>query len=291
MNIFDRVLKVLAREYAAQFLALALPQLPLQVVGTLENVELALPEERVDFVHRAAWNGQEYVLHIEFQVEHKADTPRRLFIYSALLTKQLGLPILTVVFYLARQPASVPDAYEVQVGGVAVNRFEYPVVKLWEYTDEIAAGRWPELAPLLVMLVEGPPDTAVLARERELILQEPDSRKRASLLACAVTIGARYFDKTFLWRFFREEVEMMREATFIEDWLEDKLEEGLQQGLQQGSQKTRLVDVLRILGWRFGALPITLEERLARLTAEQLDPLVNQALDAPTLEAFVAAIG
>jgi hypothetical protein len=80
---------------------------------------------------------------------------------------------------------------------------------------------------------------------------------------------------------------MMREATFIEDWLEDKLEEGL----QQGSQKTRLVDVLRILGWRFGALPITLEERLARLTAEQLDPLVNQALDAPTLEAFVAAIG
>ncbi|HIC93394.1 MAG TPA: hypothetical protein EYP09_03995, partial [Anaerolineae bacterium] len=89
--------------------------------------------------------------------------------------------------------------------------------------------------PLVALVSE--PDEGVLARERELILQEEEERKRADLLACAVTIGARYFDKEFLWRFFREEVEMMREATFIEEWLEEKLEEGLQRGLQQGLQQ------------------------------------------------------
>jgi hypothetical protein len=282
INVFDRVLKVLAREYVPQFLELALPGTPLQVVGTLENVELALPEERLDFAHRLVYGEHEYVLHIEFQTEHRADTPQRLFVYSALLTRQLRLPVLTVVFYLTRRSVPLPDAYEVQVGGVTVNRFEYPVVKLWEYADEIAAGRWPELAPLLVSLVGEQPDETILVRARELILQEQDHRKRANLLACAVTIGARYFDKAFLWQFFREEIEMIREATFVEDWLEERLEEGLQQGLQQA----RLADVLRILRWRFGELPLSLEERLSLLKAEELEPLVTEALQASSLESF-----
>ncbi len=302
INIFDRVLKVLAREYAGRLLELALPGAPLEVIGTLENVELAVPEERVDFVHQVAWGDQTYTLHIEFQTQYESDMPRRLFVYSALLTRQLGRPVLTVVFYLTRRRTAIPDAYQVRVGDVIVNRFEYPVVRLWEHADEIAAGRWPELAPLLVALVKGRPDEKVLAQERALILQEQDARKRANLLACAVTIGARYFDKEFLWRFFREEVEMLREATFIEEWLEEKLEEGLQkglqkgvqqglqQGLQQGQQKARLVDVQRILRWRFGALPMSLEDRLSLLGAEQLEPLVDRALEAPNLDAFRAAI-
>jgi len=295
LNVFDRVLKVLARQYAARFLELALPSLPLLIVDTLENVELSIPEERVDFVHRVAYGEQEYALHIEFQTKHQADVPQRLFVYSALLTRQLGLPVLTLVFYLTRRAAPVPDAYQVQVGGIAVNRFEYPVIKLWEYADEIAQGRWPELAPLLVTLKEGEPDPAVLGQERELILQEPDLSKRADLLACAVTIAARYFDKAFLWQFFREEVEMIREATFIEEWLDERLEEGrqqgLRQGLEQGLEQAHLADLLRILLWRFGKLPVTVEEQLKSLTTEQLDSLLNEALKAPNLDEFQAVLG
>ena len=293
INVFDRVLKVLARNYAERFLELALPDVPLRLAGTLENVELAIPEERVDFVHRVMWEEQEYLFHIEFQTEHRADMPERLFVYSALLTKQTGLPVITLVVYLARREAPLPSAYQVQVGNVVLNRFEYPVVKLWEYADEIAAGRWPELAPLLVTLVKEP-DEAVLARERELILREEDRYRQADLLACAVTIGARYFDKEFLWKFFREEVEMMREATFIDEWLEEKLEQGLQQGLQQGFQQgkrqTQQRLLLRILRHRFGEVPLRLEERLGVLTAEQLETLTDLALDVPDLGEFSAVV-
>lgn len=140
------------------------------------------------------------------------------------------------------------------------------------------------------------PNEAVLARERELILHEEDRSRRADMLACAVTIGTRYFDKEFLWKFFREEVEMMREATFIDEWLEDKLEEGLQRGLQQGIQQgiqqegkqVRWLILLRILRRRFGELPLSLEERLGTLPAERLETLVDTALDIPDLQAFTA---
>lgn len=325
INVFDRVLKILARNYADSFLQLLLPNVSLRLVGTLENVELAIPEERVDFVHRVQWEEQEYLLHIEFQSEHRADVPERLFVYSALLTKQMGLPVITLVLYLRPREAPLPSTYQVQVGNEVLNRFEYSVVRLWEYADEIADGRWPELSPLLVTLVQKP-DERVLTRERELILQEQEPRKRADLLACAVTVGARYFDKEFLWRFFREELEMMKEASFIEDWLEEKLEEGLQQGLQQGLQRglqqglqqgfqkgleqgreqgleqglaqgirqerrhSRWLILMRILRRRFGELPLSLEERLGRLSTDALDTLVDVAITVSDLETFKAQL-
>jgi len=286
INVFDRVLKVLARNFPQQFLELALPEIHLQVVGTLENVELALPEERVDFVHRVLDGEQEKALHLEFQTEHKTTMPERVFVYSALLTRQLGMEVISVVIYLQRRTSPLPTAYEVKVAGETVNRFDYQVVPLWEYADEIAAGRWPELAPLLIVLRKAEPDDTALSEERALIMREPDRKKRADLLACAVTIAARYFDKDFLWRFFREEVEMIREATFIDEWLEEKLEEGLQQGLEQGLDQGAQRQLLRVLGHRFGHVPSDLEARLRTFDVARLETLLDFALDAKSLDEF-----
>jgi len=112
---------------------------------------------------------------------------------------------------------SIPESYDVWLGGVLVNQYRYPVFKLWDYYEEIWSGKYWHLAPLLLM-VRNEADQAVLAQERKLILQEEDEQKRADLLACAVTIGTRYFEKDFLWSFFRGEVEQLRGASFIEDW-------------------------------------------------------------------------
>ncbi len=303
VKTFDRVLKVLARNYADAFLRLALPDVPLKLAGTLENVELSIPEERVDFVHRVLRGKQEYLLHIEFQVTHRADVPQRLFVYSALLTKQMDTPVITIVIYLTPRGKSLPESYDVAVDDLVLNRFEYQVVRLWEYREEIEAGRWPELAPLLAMLTPEP-DARVLARERELILKESDRRKRADLLACAVTIGTRYFDREFLWRFFREEVEMMKEATFIDDWLQEKLNEGLtrgrleglQEGLQvgyrDGQRDTSRSILRRVLHMRFGEvmLPLDVEEKLNLLPPSQLEALIYEAMTASDEESFFQAV-
>ena len=131
INVFDRVMKIIAREYAETFLQIAFPDEKIELVGTLENVELTLPEERVDFVHQLSYNDEEYLFHLEFQLQHKSDFPKRMFIYSAELTDLFQIPVISLVLYLERRKSPPPDSYTVCLGEKVVNRFSYQILKLW----------------------------------------------------------------------------------------------------------------------------------------------------------------
>ena len=301
-TIFDRVLKILARNYPERFLDIALPGARVQVLGTLENVELLLPESRVDFVHRILDGDEEKLFHLEFQTRHEPNTARRMFIYSALLTRQFNLPVVSAVVYLRPTSQPIPRTYEVHVGGKVANRFEYIQVPLWEFTDDILAGRWPELAPLLVTLAQEARREEILERERELISQEEDARRRGELVACAITIASRFFDKEFLWRFFEEEVRTMLDLAIWEDIfgeeLKKKLEEerqkalkeGIHQGLEQGFRKGLEHQLLGLVAYRFGVVPIEVEEKLHRLSTAQIEMLLETAMEVASLDEFVSRI-
>ena len=97
-NIFDQTLKIMARNYTHVFLHLAFPDQPVRLLGTVENVELALPVHPVDFVHRVEYEGQEYLLHIEFQLVHENDFPKRLCYYYGALGELFDLPVTSVNF-------------------------------------------------------------------------------------------------------------------------------------------------------------------------------------------------
>ena len=226
INLFDRVMKILGRHYAESFLKLAFPDTDFQLVGTLENVEITLPDRRADFLHRLQVEGEEYLLHFEFQLQHRTDYPRNVFTFSGGLTDQHQKPTITIVLYLERRESDPPSEYVVQIGEWVIHRFTYPIIKLWDYTDRIRSGELREFAPLLIML-EREKTEAVLHQERELILQETHPQKRADSLATAVMIGSRYFELEWLWEFFGEEVEQMRQSGFITDWIEDGIQQGL----------------------------------------------------------------
>lgn len=285
INLFDQTLKIIGRNYAASLLRLALPGVQARLLGTLENVELSLPVRPVDFLHRIECEGQECILHIEFQLEHEADFPRRMHSYHGALSEQFKIPVLSVALYLSPRLSELPAEYLVRVGGQVVHRFTYPVVRLWDYVDRIRSGEYRELAPLLITLIDRP-DEAILREERELILAEPDPRKRGDSLALAVMVASRYFDKAFLWRFFQEEVRQMREGTFIEDWLEEMLEQGLQQGLQrgrlEGATQAHRETILQILTTRFNPSPEQIKALAKKLEAigelDVLRELVTHAL-------------
>jgi len=236
INIFDRTLKIIARNHAETFLRLAFPDKETELLGVVENVEISLSVKPVDFVHRILYQGEERIFHLEFQLEHQADLPQRTFITSAELTDLFKEQVLSLVLYLKPRQATIPKEYESRLGEIIVNRFTYPVLKLWDYVEQIRNGTLRELAPLLTMLVEKP-DEILLAEERTLILQEPNEQKRAELLAAAITISSRHFEKTFLWEFFREEVEEMKNVSFIEDWIEEGMEEGIKKGMEEGIKK------------------------------------------------------
>jgi hypothetical protein len=296
INLFDRVMKILGRHYAESFLKLAFPDTAFQLVGTLENVEITLPDRRADFLHRLQVEGEEYLLHFEFQLQHRADYPRNVFTFSGGLTDQHQKPTITIVLYLERRESDPPSEYVVQIGEWVIHRFTYPILKLWDYTDRIRSGELREFAPLLIML-ETEKTEAVLHQERELILQETHPQKRADSLATAVMIASRYFDLDWLWEFFGEEVEQMRESGFITDWIEEGIQQGIQQGLeqarqqerqqglQQGLQQGKRLFLIQLLVAKFGELPQSVTDQIQGMTAEdELDQLGVRLLTAESLE-------
>lgn len=138
-------MKIIARNHADLFLRLAFPDLEIELRGTPENVELALPVQPVDFVHRALHAGDEHLMHVEFQLEHFADFPRRMCACHGALTQQFKIPVFSYALYLRYRAAPIPNEYIVRLGGRIVNRFTYPVLKLWDYVEEISSGKYREL--------------------------------------------------------------------------------------------------------------------------------------------------
>jgi len=301
INTFDRSLKVIARNHADLFLRLALPDLPLTLINQPENVELSLPVQPVDFVHRILHQEQELLFHLEFQLEHFADFPRRVCHVHGALTQQFKLPVLSFAIYLQRRKAPIPNEYLVEINQIPINRFSYPVIKLWDYVEQIRNGQLRALAPLLVILEEEP-SAETLQVERQLILAAPDPAKRADLLAIAVTLASRLFDRDFLRRFFREELVQMQHATLIDEWLEEAVEKAVQateakataQGIAigkiEGMHERAVTSILRILTIRFGITTLQKEPAKIKLNAivdlSTLDALEEQALTAFTFSDF-----
>ncbi len=288
IKLFDRVMKILGRHYASSFLKLAFPDQPIQLIGTLENVELSLPDERIDFIHRIRVGRKEYLLHFEFQLRHQKNVPRRVFIYSGEVTDGFQTPVISIVLYLERRKSPIPHAYEVKIGRAVIHQFTYPILKLWDYEERIRSGELLEFAPLLVMLAQEK-TMDVLQTERELILREKDSQKRSDLLATAVMLASRYFDMNFLWDFFREEVEQMHQSNFIQDWIQQAekqaRQQGRQEGLQQGAQQRAQAILIRQLKAKLGRLPRAAEREIRAMTNEdELDRLSLLVLTANSID-------
>jgi hypothetical protein len=83
-------------------------------------------------------------------------------------------------------------------------------------------------------------------------------------LALAVTIATRHFDSRYLWRFFTEqEVEQMKEATFLDEILADKLEDRVNEKLDMARAQMGYEYILDALVARFNP-PVTQYRQIER---------------------------
>jgi len=74
----------------------------------------------------------------------------------------------------------------------------------------------------------------------------------------------------------------------LQQGLEQGLEQGLQQGLQQGLKQGMQRQLLRALGHRFGPVPGEVALRLQALEVEQLEALMDIALEVTSLDEFLS---
>jgi hypothetical protein len=107
--------------------------LPLLVEGVEyeENldVQVILPTMRADKVFKVRYDGEEYILHLEFEASSDPDLPSRLLVYNAVLYRRHGKPVITLVIY----PFSVTMAESPLVigrGEREIHRFRFRTLSL-----------------------------------------------------------------------------------------------------------------------------------------------------------------
>ncbi|CAN7671431.1 DUF4351 domain-containing protein [Pseudoduganella sp. LjRoot289] len=66
-------------------------------------------------------------------------------------------------------------------------------------------------------------------------------------------------------------------------------QEGLEQGVEQGRQRGQAELIERLLRKRFGALPDTVQQRLAKANTGQLSAWADAVLDANSLDDILSA--
>jgi predicted transposase YdaD len=287
--LIDRSLKALARRAAPAFFRLAGITVDPSAIHW-EDVSVNLPELRADQVLLVEADGdaERWAMHVEFQLEPDRRVLPDWFFKNAALTRQLGMEVLLTVIYLRRgRRARFPTAYIVRRGG-ARNRFEFATVRLWEHAERIRSGDLQELAPLLV-LCENEPTEATLREERDLIRRlavPPETR--SDLLAIAVMVGTRYFGRELLLELFREEMEMLKEASIIQDGLDDSEARGRAVGEAEGEARGQTREARRILlrqlRRRFGDLPEEVVDRIQNADRDWCEAMVDRLFEAGSLD-------
>jgi predicted transposase YdaD len=300
-NVLDRSLKALIRTVPPAFFRLAGAEVDPAAIQP-GDVSINLPEFRTDqvFLVGAADDPERWALHIEYQLQPDPRVLPDWHYKNGALGAQLRIPAILVVLYLEKgDRATFPDAYTVVRDGLT-NRFEFHAIRLWEHADRIRSGELPELAPLL-LLCEDKPTERILREERELILRlDAPPETRRELLAVAAAVGTRYFTRDLLQTVFRENMEMLKEVDFIQEWIDEALADGHTRGYSQGRAEGRAEGAAegRAEGAAEGARRVLLEqlrqrfgepgpEVVARVEALDLDgclDLAARTLRAASLE-------
>ena len=118
-----------------------------------------------------------------------------------------------------------------------------------------------------------------MREERGIILGLDTTREvRAELLAVALTVGLRYFQRDVLERLFREELEMLKEASVIQDWIDE--------AEARGEARRARAMLRRVLNQRFGELPDHVVRQIEQQDPEWCEAMAVQAIAAPSLEAL-----
>ena len=130
-------------------------------------------------------------------------------------------------------------------------------------------------------------------------MQVKDDKERADLLSIALTLALRYFKKDWLREYFKEEMAMIKETDFFEEWIEEGiqkglqkgLQQGLQQGLQKGARETAQGSIVEVLETRFDGVPVNLIKLIRQVDeVVTLHKLLREAVVVESLEKFTEIV-
>jgi predicted transposase YdaD len=154
------------------------------------------------------------------------------------------------------------------VGDLAT-QFTCSTILLWEHETRILSGELKEFAPFLPLLHRRR-DPRIIKVQKMLLAQLSDPELREDLTAAAILVDIRAFGtKVVLSEFTKKELSMLKDTSFVQDWLTESLQKGKLEGKLEG--KLSVIEI--ILQQKLGALSPRLRSQLQKLDNKKLDRL------------------
>ncbi len=270
------------------------------VEATTRTIELSRSQERLKsdqiFFVRLA-NGEEVILHIEFQGRSTARpmSLRMLEYITLLILEYPNKRIHSVVIYVG-EGVGQKDTGVHQVPRAdsrAVMQWHYDVLRLWEMdaTDLLALGK-PELLPLIGQTRIEKPEQVIPQLVQQL-QQVQDAERRRNLIISLLALTDRKGIMEMVKQMIQEEGLLLDTPFLLEirqEGREEGREEGIEEGREEGILSTLRTATLETLTTRFALSEEEIQQLKASLEARKdetsLHTLFKQALVVPHTAAF-----
>jgi hypothetical protein len=289
----DQLFRVILERLFEEFLELFFPdiagKLDFQTLRFLDKEIFAnVPEGEVreaDIVARLQTReGREQLVlvHVEIQLESKADFARRMFHYYSILRLHYGLPVVPIALYLRGGPRTRRAEYREALFDEEYLVFRYQVVALARFRAEAYVGAGALGAALSALMGRGSRHPAELRLSMlERIAESPVVEVVKFLL---VNVIETYFvlskDDTekYLRLLARKENRAVQDLELT--WADKLMEKGRQAGVIEGKRET----LSRQLRVKFGPLPEDVMNRIAAIgTLAELDTYLDRIPTAKSL--------
>ncbi len=271
---YDDSLKKLISANPQDFISLVLGEGDFE--KTLDH-ELKSVHIYADALLQAVQNGEQMLVHIEFQSGNDPKMQERLLEYNTLASREYDyLPVYSCVIYL-KKDGDIPQAPFIKKipNGKEVVRFHYSSIELYDIpADELLDAGLVGLLPLLPLTKDGARHEVVEKMITSLVFAE-----RTELLWFGYALASKVFkaDLSWLRRRFAVFNDILRDTPIYQEVLEEGMEMGIEKGIEKGHQEALQQELRR---QREALLDIVLERfpKIARLTSKLIETIEDPAI-------------
>jgi hypothetical protein len=295
MAEFDVVSKQLIQMYPADFVRFTLEQENVEVLEVIDTEQPTVESRRTDSFIRVRINGNEALVHNEFQTDDSTQPPmpRRMVGYIGRGIESRGLPILSNVIYLRPNAgANDPGYYTQDYPGYRIV-VQYKVIRLIQIDGQpILDGRHLGLIPFAPLMKppEGMGDVQWLRQCVQTADGLPlDPPNKANFLTQLAILSGLVYEPQTLIDIISEET--MYESSIVRHFTDRALEQGVLKGERQKS----IEYVLQVLRMRFEpsvaeTLKPTIETIEEPQSLNQLHQLAVQVTDLDDFKRTLASM-
>ncbi len=241
----------------------------------LKPTELLLNPIRADSI--IFLQSEDLILHIEFQTDVDEDIPFRMADYRLRLYRRFPQKrVYQVVIYLKKTESPL----------ARINQFELPeiqasfnVIRLWEIPTQTFFQTRGLLPFAILSQTDNPVE--VLHQVASEIEQIHDHNEKSNLTASAGIIAGLVLNREIIQTLLRPEI--MKESVIYQDILAKGLTEGEILGIKKGEANL----VLKQLNRRIGLISPDKEQKIRKLSLEELENLGEALLDFQTQDDLI----